>query len=37
MPLQGPAVAIGAALGALLRWRLNVLLNPLFPTIPFGT
>ncbi|HWW20640.1 MAG TPA: fluoride efflux transporter CrcB [Steroidobacteraceae bacterium] len=31
------SVAIGAALGALLRWRLGVWLNPIFPTIPFGT
>jgi len=30
-------VSIGAALGALLRWRLGVWLNPVFPTIPFGT
>ncbi len=34
---QGIAVGIGAALGALLRWRLGALLNPVFPTIPFGT
>jgi CrcB protein len=37
MILQGLAVAIGAALGALLRWRLGAWLNPVFPTIPFGT
>ena len=30
-------MSIGAALGALLRWRLGVWLNPVFPTIPFGT
>jgi CrcB protein len=30
-------VAVGAAAGALMRWRLSVLLNPIFPTIPFGT
>jgi CrcB protein len=34
---QGLAVGIGAALGALLRWRLGVWLNAVFPTIPFGT
>jgi len=34
---QGLAVGVGAALGALLRWRLGLWLNPLFPTIPFGT
>ena len=34
---QGLAVGIGAALGALLRWRLGAWLNPVFPTIPFGT
>jgi fluoride exporter len=33
----GVAVAVGAAFGALLRWRLGVWLNPVFPTIPFGT
>jgi len=37
MILQGLAVGIGAALGALLRWRLGAWLNPVFPTIPFGT
>jgi CrcB protein len=34
---QGVCVSIGAALGALLRWRLSVWLNPVFPTLPFGT
>jgi CrcB protein len=34
---QGLAVGIGAALGALLRWRLGVWMNGVFPTIPFGT
>src|ERR1039458_10702438 len=34
---QGLAVGVGAALGALLRWRLGMWLNPVFPTIPFGT
>jgi CrcB protein len=37
MILQGLAVGIGAAMGALLRWRLGAWLNPVFPTIPFGT
>jgi CrcB protein len=37
MMWQALAVCVGAALGALLRWRLSVLLNPIFPTIPFGT
>jgi len=31
------AVGTGAALGAWLRWRLGLLLNPVFPTIPLGT
>ena len=31
------AIAIGAALGALLRWHLGTRLNSLFPTIPPGT
>lgn len=31
------AIAIGAALGALLRWQLGIKLNALFPTIPPGT
>jgi CrcB protein len=30
------AVAIGAAIGAWLRWRLGILLNPVFPTLSFG-
>src|ERR1700684_1775560 len=34
---QGLAVGIGAALGALLRWRLGVWLNAVFPTIRCGT
>jgi CrcB protein len=34
---QGLAVGMGAALGGLLRWRLGAWLNPVFPTIPFGT
>ncbi|MFT3721787.1 fluoride efflux transporter CrcB [Pseudorhodoferax sp.] len=31
------AVFSGAGLGALLRWWLSILLNPIFPTIPMGT
>jgi len=31
------AVAIGATLGALLRWQLGTRLNSIFPTIPPGT
>lgn len=31
------AVGSGAAFGASLRWWLGILLNPLFPTLPFGT
>jgi CrcB protein len=31
------AVGTGAAVGAWLRWWLGVVLNPVFPTLPFGT
>jgi hypothetical protein len=31
------AIAVGSALGALLRWQLGIKLNALFPTIPPGT
>lgn len=31
------AVGIGAAIGAWLRWGLGAWLNPVFPTLPFGT
>ncbi|WP_153242525.1 fluoride efflux transporter CrcB [Frateuria defendens] len=31
------AVGGGAFLGAVLRWVLSLLLNPLFPTVPLGT
>lgn len=31
------AVFFGAGCGALLRWWLGLALNPLFPTLPFGT
>jgi len=30
-------VGVGAAVGAWLRWWLGVALNPVFPTLPFGT
>lgn len=31
------AIAIGAVLGAWLRWGLGAMLNPLLPTLPLGT
>ncbi len=31
------AVGGGAAIGAWLRWGLNILLNPVFPSLPLGT
>ena len=31
------AVGAGAFVGAVLRWSLGLLLNPLFPTLPLGT
>ena len=31
------AVFGGAGAGALLRWWLGAVLNPLFPTVPLGT
>ena len=31
------AIAIGAVLGAWLRWGLGLWLNPLFQTVPLGT
>lgn len=31
------AIAIGAALGAWLRWGLSLWLNPVYPAIPLGT
>ena len=31
------AVGVGAAIGAWLRWWLGILLNPIFPAVPFGT
>ena len=38
MSLAGlAAVGLGAVLGAWLRWGLGVVLNPVFPSVPFGT
>lgn len=37
MVAQFAVVGVGAALGAWLRWGLSALLNPVFPTLPFGT
>jgi CrcB protein len=31
------AVGLGGAIGCWIRWTLGVLLNPVFPTLPFGT
>lgn len=31
------AIGMGAAFGAWLRWGLGLWLNPVFPTIPYGT
>jgi CrcB protein len=31
------AVGAGAAVGAWMRWALSIALNPVFPTLPFGT
>lgn len=31
------AIALGSALGALLRWNLGLKLNNFFPTVPLGT
>ena len=31
------AVGTGAFAGAVLRWVLGILLNPIFPTLPLGT
>ncbi|OZI30557.1 fluoride ion transporter CrcB [Bordetella genomosp. 10] len=30
-------VAVGGALGSLARWILGVRLNPIFPSLPYGT
>lgn len=35
--LSSLAIGAGAALGALLRWRIAVRLNPVFPHVPLGT
>jgi CrcB protein len=31
------AIGVGAALGAWLRWGFGLMLNSIFPTLPFGT
>jgi len=31
------AIGLGATFGAWLRWGLGLWLNPLFPTLPYGT
>lgn len=31
------SICAGASLGAVLRWLLGILLNPLFPSVPPGT
>ena len=31
------SICIGASLGALVRWRLGVVFNHIFPSIPLGT
>jgi CrcB protein len=35
--MSAAAVGAGAALGALLRWWLGAMFNPIFPTLPMGT
>ena len=38
LPYSQPAlIAVGAALGALLRWQLGLRFNPLFAQFAFGT
>ncbi len=37
MWLSVVAIAVGAALGANLRWLLSLWLNALFPAVPLGT
>jgi CrcB protein len=37
MMLSIVAISIGAALGALSRWLLSLWLNPVYPSLPFGT
>jgi fluoride exporter len=36
-PFAFVSVGFGAAVGAWLRWWLGLKLNPIFPTLPFGT
>lgn len=36
-PFAFVSVGFGAAVGAWLRWWLGLKLNPVFPTLPFGT
>ncbi|OOG28849.1 fluoride ion transporter CrcB [Thioalkalivibrio denitrificans] len=36
-PIGFLLVGIGATLGAWLRWWFGTVLNPIFPTLPFGT
>lgn len=31
------SIAIGATFGALIRWWLGTILNPIFPSVPIGT
>jgi CrcB protein len=35
--LSALGIFVGAGLGALLRWVLGLALNPIVPTLPFGT
>lgn len=35
--LAAVAVAVGAVLGAWLRWGLGLWLNPIWPEVPLGT
>ncbi|MYN12141.1 fluoride efflux transporter CrcB [Pusillimonas sp. TS35] len=37
MPIAILAIALGASLGALLRWVLGIALNALWPMLPLGT
>lgn len=37
MIINAVAIAIGAALGAWLRWLFAIIFNPIFPTMPLGT
>lgn len=37
VPYPVLAIAVGAVLGALLRWRLGLWLNDFFPALPLGT